>query len=113
MKESQKQRFAEALARVAGDEDILRTLASITAEDAPELLSRLERQREAGDWDDYAKTAHAVKGMFSAFETGQPVCRLEEVIDAARKQQPGDVQKWHDALLADLHALLDEIKAIA
>ena len=112
MNQEQKERFADALARVSGDTEILATLASIASEDAPELLHRLEESIEVGDWSGYARTAHSLKGLLSTFETHEPVSRIQPLIDAARQADGDAVIARHATLRAKLQALIAEIESL-
>lgn len=113
MNGDQKQRFAEALERVAGDEDILVMLATIAAEDAPPLLGNLEAAIDRNEFAAAAKTAHSLKGLLSAFETGEPVCELQPLTDAARKDEHDECLAIHNAIQPKLKSLVEEIKAVA
>jgi len=113
MTQEQLQRFDEALERLGGDQDMLAMLAAIVAEDAPPMLAKLGEDVTAGDSADYAKVAHALKGMLSTFETGEPVSDLQSVINAARDNHGREVQKLHVALSPQLKTLILEIEAIS
>ena len=112
MNQEQKERFADALARVSGDAEILATLASIASEDAPELLHRLDKSIEVGDWSGYASTAHSLKGLLSTFETQEPVSRIQPLIDAARQAEGEAVIARHAMLRTKLQVLIAEIESL-
>lgn len=112
MNDLQKRRFADALERVAGDEDMLGMLAKIAVEDAPEMIEMLDTQVEGKLLSDAAKTAHSLKGLLSAFETGEPVSDLQPLIDAARQGDSNDVVKLHSEVGSKLEKLLSEIGGI-
>jgi HPt (histidine-containing phosphotransfer) domain-containing protein len=112
MNEVQKRRFADALARLSGDEALLASLATITSEDAPGLLAQMNRHLEAGDLADYAHTAHALKGLLSTFETNDPVKEMQPLIDAARQSDADKVESQHISLHPKLESLLGEITAL-
>lgn len=113
MNQEQKARFADALARVSGDAEILATLASIASEDAPELLDRLDESAEVGDWPRYANTAHSLKGLLSTFETGEPVSEIQPLIDAARRAEGDAVVARHAKLRTKLQTLIVEIESLS
>jgi HPt (histidine-containing phosphotransfer) domain-containing protein len=113
MTEQQIQRFDKALRRLGGDQDMLKTLASIAAEDAPPMLSKLDEKAAAGENADYAMAAHALKGMLSTFETDEPVSELQQIIDAARQHNSVEVRKLHDLLAPELEKLIGEISNVA
>mgnify|MGYP001611114574 CR=1 FL=1 len=113
MSQQQKQLFARALDRVAGDESTLQMLAGITVEDAPELLSQLESEAAAGRCADAARTAPALKGLFSTFETDQPVSVMLSLIDAGRNGDIELMKTTMDDLEPKLATLFKEIQGIS
>ena len=113
MTESQRQRFSAALGRVAGDEEELEMLAKIAAEDAPGLLSQLEDHIQQCELAEAAKVGHALKGLLSTFETGEPVSELQPLIDAARAGDDASVASVHASVRPQLFTLVTEIGALA
>ena len=110
---SLRERFAEALGRLAGDEEMLVTLAEIAAEDGPLLLDKLKIEVQDQATAETAKTAHALKGLLSSFETGEPTLRLQPLIESARNDEASDVQAIFNSLEADLRSLLSEIQTLS
>ena len=113
MNEHQKKRFSQALARVAGDEVMLAMLANIAVEDVPTIMKTLDGQVERQVLDEAAKTAHSLKGLLSAFETGDPVDELQPLIDAARQGDETEVLRIHQQVRLKLELLMSEIETIA
>jgi HPt (histidine-containing phosphotransfer) domain-containing protein len=113
MNDQQKQRFAPALQRLAEDEEMLATMARMAVEDGPVILGDLETQVQQGSLTEAAKTAHKLKGVLSTFETDEPVCALQTLIESARRGDLDEVSELHAGLHPKLLALLGEIKAIA
>lgn len=113
MNEAQKQRFAEALSRLAGDEEMFETLALICAEDAPAMWGKMATQIEQGDLAAYAKSAHAIKGLLSTFETNEPVCEIQSAIDAAREGDSKAAKALHSSLHGSVEKLIGEIESVA
>jgi hypothetical protein len=111
--EEQKERFAEALHRVAGDCELLSAMAAMVAEDAPEVLSDLRRYVEANEMQDVAATAHKLKGMLSTFETSGPVLELEELIVSARKKRTQEVASSFKSLEGEIEKLIDQVLSLA
>jgi len=112
LNESQRSRFSDALHRVAGDEEMLIMLADIAAEDGPEMLRRLDQQVKQESFVEAAKTAHALKGLLSGFETGKPTSDLQPMIDACRAGRRAECKTiWKD-LAPRLESLIDEIAAL-
>ncbi len=113
MTDAQRKRFAEALDRLAGDEETLLMLAGIVVEDSPSMMTQLSEWASQGDMEGYARTAHALKGLLSTFETGEPVSELQSAIDSAREGNAAVVQKTHGELVPEIERLIEEIDSIA
>ena len=112
MTEAQKRRFADAPSRLSGDEEMLVTLASIAAENAPGLLEAMSGQLEHADLSAYASSAHAVKGLLSTFETNHPVSDIQAAIDAARRGDQKATRALHADLQSPVRNLIAEIVAV-
>jgi Hpt domain len=106
-------RFADALARVAGDCELLVAMAAMVAEDAPAVLQELRDSVATKDMENTAVTAHKLKGMLSTFETAGPVLELEELISSARAGKEADVKLQLKVYEPRLTKLLDEISSLA
>lgn len=113
MNSQQRTRFAEALQRVAGDEETLSVLATIAIEDAPELLDQMDQSLAGEDLESASRAAHTLKGMLGTFETNRPVSELQPFIEACRGKELGEARALHSKLSSELHTLLDEISAVA
>ncbi|EKK03580.1 hypothetical protein RBSH_01029 [Rhodopirellula baltica SH28] len=113
MTEAQRKRFAAALQRVAGDEDMLVMLASIAAEDGPPMLEQVHTHVESLELGEAARVGHALKGLLSTFESGPPVDELQPMIDAARKDDGNATQIAHASVSPKLEHLLGEIEELA
>ncbi|MCC9658345.1 hypothetical protein [Rhodopirellula halodulae] len=113
MTEDQRQRFAEALQRVAGDEEMLVMLANIAAEDGPPMLKQVQSSVENGNLTEAARTGHALKGLLSTFESGAPVNELQPFIDAARNEDTDTAKVAHRSVSPKLEQLMVEIQALA
>jgi len=73
---------AEALARIGGDEELLRDLCQIFLEESPKLLQKLQQAVAAGDTDGVMRAAHSLKGEASylgADGTSQAARQLEDM----------------------------------
>lgn len=58
---------AAALARVGGDEDLLKEIAEIFLDEYPAALAEVRRAAESGDAGALERAAHALKGSISNF----------------------------------------------
>jgi len=110
--EEQKIRFATAIDRVAGDVDLLVSIAAIVTEDVPAVFAKFKDQLASGNLTEVPVTGHQLKGMLSTFETRGAVVLLQEVIVSARE---GNQQEADDAFrrcAAEIGSLIDEIKQL-
>ncbi|EMI42163.1 hypothetical protein RRSWK_05320 [Rhodopirellula sp. SWK7] len=108
----QRQRFASAIERVGDDEDILIVLAEMASEDAPVLMKKLEGEISNGFFDAAAQTAHALKGLLSTFETGEPVEGLQSLIDSARQGDEKETTQLFNSLKPELLNLVDLVSQL-
>jgi hypothetical protein len=108
----QRQRFSDALNRVAGDMGLLIAIASLVAEDAPDVFTKLRSQIAEGDLPEAAATGHQLKGMLSTFETDGPVIVLQELIYAARNGDRSEADSALKRCESQILQLIDEIKSL-
>lgn len=108
-----RNRFRDALLRLAGDEQMLTTLAEIVVADAPGLMEQLSKGIREKDAESVARNAHALKGLLSSFETGQPTDQLQRIIDAARRGECTEMASAHEQIRPQLATLLEEIKEVS
>ena len=113
LSQSERERFSGALHRVAGDEELLITLAQIIAEDAALILEKLETQLQERRLNEFAQSAHALKGLLSSFETGPPVKDLQSIIDAARQDDFQAVQALFRIVQPCLHTFVSQVGRLA
>jgi len=109
----QRIRFAGALERVGYDDDLLASLAQIAAEDAPLLMTQLERDVVMSNLKAVAATGHALKGLLSTYETDSPIGELQLLIDAARAGEQVEVEKALAHQWPRLQELIGEIEKLA
>lgn len=84
-------------------------LAEIATEDAPPMIARLEEQLTDRELLDASKTAHAMKGLLSSFETGAPTNEIQPLIDAARGGNATEATLLFETLKPRLGKLCSEI----
>lgn len=84
----------------------------MVVDDAADRLDRLRDTLRQGGLCDAAFRAHQLRGMLSTFETGYPVSKLQEVIDAARDEELGTARRRFEAVEPSLRALIDELAAL-
>ena len=101
--------LSAALARVGGDEELLREIAQIFLDESPNSLARLRAAAGAGDADAIETAAHTLKGSVGNFgaETARAAAfRVEEI---GRSRDLSGVQKALAALETAVHALNAEL----
>lgn len=111
--EQQRARFAKALQRMDGDEEVFSAMAAMAVEDAPPMLAELECQVDGGDLEEVARTGHALKGMLAVYDDGPPVSELQPLIDAARRGDGKAVQGLFTPLQRPLISLIEEVRQLA
>lgn len=109
MNEFQKQRFAEALERLAGDSDLLCGMAMLVADDARQALQDLADAVAGHQLPRITATAHQLKGMLSTFETESPLTELQQVIMTARASDAALVEYQFYRIQPALSGLIEEI----
>ena len=109
---AQKDRFREAIDRLAGDAELLCAMAEMVAEDAPPTLQRLEKAIDCHDAEQIDRAAHALKGMLSTFETRSPVIELGEIVDAARSGSVPEAAVLFQSVRPAINDLLVEVNQL-
>ncbi len=109
MNNYQRARFAAALNRMAGDEDLMEAMAELVVADAPEILAELKEQFEQNESQEAASTAHKLKGMLSSFETGSPIPELQSVIDELRAGRLTEAYLIYQSCSGAIEDLVGEI----
>ncbi|WP_186776558.1 Hpt domain-containing protein [Rubripirellula reticaptiva] len=106
-------RFGEAIARLDGDESLLREMAAITAADLPEVIDETDQALQVGDSEQAASGLHKLKGMLSTFETGGVTVEVHEMLEMARRDGVVEAKRSFDRHRSELNDLVAEITAIA
>lgn len=109
MNNYQRARFAAALNRMAGDEELMEAMAELVVADTPAILSELKDQFDQNEPYEAASTAHKLKGMLSSFETGSPIPELQSVIDELRAGRLGEAQRIYQCCHGAIEELVAEI----
>ena len=95
-----------ALARVGGDEELLKEIAVLFLDEYPRSLGELHKAVEAGDSKAVERAAHSIKGAVSNFGA-------RAAVDAAAQlEQLGRAQKLAGASLG-LHSLEQALTALS
>ena len=105
-------RFSEALDRLGGDVSLLREMALITSEDLPEVIANAQSAIESEDCERAASSLHKLKGMLSTFECDGVVLEIQEMLDAARKQESAEMRRTFQTHRDSVEELVAEIKKL-
>ncbi len=103
--------FAELLARVENDRELMRDLVTIFKEDFPQQLQALRQGVETGDAKQVAISAHTLKGMYSnlaAHPAAAGASRLEQL---GRRGEVGAFQNAFASLESEAARVLRELDA--
>lgn len=102
-----------ALARLGGDEDLLKELATMYLEDIPLLLKHLHESLESSEFSEAARHAHSIAGLSSNFDADKCVALARQIeSECPNGDQPaltnlaGTLQREIDHLNEELKALL-------
>ncbi len=103
---------ADALSRIADDEELLATLLDMFVADAPNYLSDVDEALTARDWPRLLRAGHTLKGVFATFSArrGEHIARELELsakaadVDACAKL----ALRLHDEAKAFLAAIQPE-----
>lgn len=96
-----------ALARVGGDEELLREIGQLFLIEYPQLLAQMDQAISTGDAHRLERVAHSLKGSvsnFGAAHATQAALALEKLGRSAQWDQV-------DAALADLRSRLDSLRS--
>jgi HPt (histidine-containing phosphotransfer) domain-containing protein len=108
--------FADLMARVEDDQELLEELFALFREGYPEQRQLLEAALQQGDWPRVAKLAHLLKGMLANLSFSQGV-RLAVAMEASARETDAVATRQtlaeFDREVAALMAALDAPQAIA
>jgi len=75
---------ADALSRIADDEELLATLIDMFVADAPNYLTEIDTALQAADWNHLTRAAHTVKGVLATFSARRGEARARDLEQAAK-----------------------------
>ncbi len=101
---------ADALSRIADDEELLATLIDMFVADAPNYLNEIDAALEAADWSRLIRAAHTLKGVLATFSArrGEVHARALEV--AAKASDPSECGKQAALARIEVDAFLKAIQ---
>ncbi len=78
---------ADALSRIADDDELLTTLIEMFLDDAPRYLGDLDAAMATSDWPKLSHAAHTLKGVLATFSARRSEQLARELEDAAKSGQ--------------------------
>jgi len=101
-----------ALARVGGDIELLKEIATLFLQEYPRVLSDLHKAVEAGDAQGVERSAHGLKGSVANFGARAVVDAAFELEKLGRAQKLAEVSQVLSSLELALAALHNELVSI-
>ena len=112
MTEEQRARFAEALKRLAGDEELFVAMGAMVLDDAPSMIADLKNQIQKNELTEVASIGHKLKGLLSTFETGNVVLTIQQIITAAKEDDQNECQALIKSARPGFDRLFGEIREV-
>jgi len=102
---------ADALSRIADDEELLITLLDMFVADAPNYLTEIDNALAAQDWQHLLRAAHTLKGVFATFSARRGERAAKELEAAARAADIGSCSGLASRMHAEVQAFIEAIAA--
>ena len=102
----------EALERVGGDEELLKEIAELFVEDAPELIEKLRGAVAAGDAAGVETAAHSLKGSVANFGAEEAVAAALRLEQMGREGQLDGAPDAMENLEAEIAVVKDELEKL-
>ncbi|MBU1664745.1 MAG: Hpt domain-containing protein, partial [Gammaproteobacteria bacterium] len=101
---------ADALSRIADDEELLATLIDMFVADAANYLNEIDTALQTADWPLLTRAAHTLKGVLATFSArrGEACARLLET--AAKTGNTAECSKQAAQAKIEVEAFLQAIK---
>lgn len=99
-----------SLKRLRGRKDLLKRLAEVFLEEAPETLHRLHAAHDAADAHALAFVAHRLKGESGAFNAGVLYTAAAALEDRSRKADLSGAEPHYHAVGTALTALVEQLR---
>jgi two-component system, sensor histidine kinase and response regulator len=101
---------ADALSRIADDEELLATLIEMFVADAPNYLEEIELALAANDWSRLLRAGHTLKGVFATFSARRGEQRAKDLESAAKAEDSATCISLAVALREEVQAFLDAVR---
>jgi two-component system, sensor histidine kinase and response regulator len=104
---------ADALSRIADDEELLATLLDMFVTDAPTYLTEIDNALAARDWPHLLRAAHTLKGVFATFSARRGERAAKELEAAARAADIDICGGLASRMHAEVQAFIEAIESEA
>ncbi len=105
--------LAVALERVGGDEELLKEIADLFVEDAPQLLEAIRVAVEAGDGSALHRAAHSLKGSVANFGAEEAVKAAFQLEQMGKNNQLDGAVDVFSLLKREIEAVSDALARLA
>ena len=105
--------WAQAMDRVGGDAGLLREIAALFLDDAPDMMEKVREAIGRRDPDALERAAHSVKGCVATFGAAPAVEAARELELAGRSRNLSEIGPALARLEAALQKLTPELSLVA
>ncbi len=106
------EQFQDALTRLGGDIELMKTMAAIVVEDGPILQRQMVDAASADDWVSTADASHSLRGLLATFQLGGAVSKLEQLERLARQGDGPAVKSMLGECVADVKSLIRQVSLV-
>ncbi len=103
---------ADALSRIADDEELLATLIEMFAADAPNYLAEIDNALVVTDWPLLLRASHTLKGLFATFSARRGEHRAKELEIAAKGHDIQTCAKLAAIMHEEVQAFLNAAESL-
>ncbi len=100
------------MARVAGNTDVLRSLANLCQAECARLMSEIRASIGTGDRSEFLRATHKLRGNIMSMEARAAVEAVRKLELTANQGRPADAEEMLDPLQTELERLLAAMNAI-
>lgn len=101
----------EALKRLEGEEELLKSLAEICIDEFPALLSKIKAAIDSHDSESLGKSAHELKGSVASFGKKAVFKTSSELEMMGKEDRLDDAEKTYGVLVKDIELLVKALSA--
>jgi len=100
------------MARVAGNTDVLRSLANLCQAECARLMSEIRLAIGSGDRSEFLRATHKLRGNIMSMEARAAVEAVRRLELTANQGRPADAEEMLEPLQSELERLLAAMNAI-